>query len=391
MPGPLSGIRIIDLTQGVCGPFCTQLLRDLDGEVIKIEPPSGDISRERGTCRGKTSTSYISMNRGKKSIILDFTRREHREIYLRLAEKSDVIVEDFGPGKSSDMGIGYETVKKRKPDIIFLSITGYGQEGMYKDCSDQDAIVQAMSGFMSITGELGGEYTKAGVPIADVFTGIYGAIGVLAGILHRSRTKESLHIDLTKMNVMLSVMPDVFSKYYNTGETTRPKGSRHQLAGFFGPLEAKDGVMICMAAQDHQFKVMTEVLGLEGLEKDERFNSMHKRCVNIAELEPIIYSKTRKMTMEVLTEKLLSRKIPAGPINTLEQILESDYVACHQLVMEVTDSVEGPMKALGLPIKFGQFDRGKTDFVSQPGEYTEEILRLLVPDKEKALWKEETG
>lgn len=391
MPGPLNGIRVIDLTQGVCGPFCTQLLRDLGGEVIKIEPPSGDISRKRGGRRGKTSTSYISVNRGKKSMILDFTRREHREIFLRLAEKSDVIVEDLGPGKGSEMGIGYESVKGRKSDIIFLSITGYGQEGMHKDCSDQDSIVQAMSGFMSITGELGGEYTKAGVPIADVFTGIYGAIGVLVGILHRSRTKESLHIDLAKMNVMLSVMPDVFSKYYNTGETTRPKGARHQLAGFFGPLEAKDGVMICMAAQDHQFQAMTEVLGLEGLEKDERFNTMHKRCANIAELEPIIYSKTRNMTMEELTEMLLSRKIPAGPINTLEQILESDYVAYHQLVMEVTDSVEGPLKTLRLPIKFGQFDREKSDFVSQPGEHTEEILGLLGLDKENSLWKEETG
>lgn len=131
------------------------------------------------------------------------------------------------------MGIGYETVRSRKPDILYLSITGYGQDGMYKDYSDEDAIVQAISGFMSITGENGGAYTRAGIPLADVLTGIYGAIGVLAGIIYRRRTSESLFIDLPKLNVMLSAMPDVFSKYYNTGETTRPKGCRHQLAGYF--------------------------------------------------------------------------------------------------------------------------------------------------------------
>jgi formyl-CoA transferase len=249
---------------------------------------------------------------------------------------------------------------------------------MYRDYSDQDAIIQALSGFMSITGEIGGEYTKAGVPLADVFTGIYGAIGVLAGIIHRSRTKEGLYIDLPKLNVMLSAMPDVFSKYYNTGQITRPKGCRHQLAGFFGPARTKDGIVICMAAQDHQFKAMTEVLGLEGLEKDERFSSMIKRCANIADLEPIISSKTKEMTMDELTEKLSRRKIPAGPVNTLEKILESDYVKYHQLIMTVTDSMEGAFKVVGSPMQFRQFDVVKSDFVSQPGEYTEEILMEIL-------------
>ncbi len=374
---PLDDIRILDLTQGMCGPFCTQILRDFGAEVIKIEPPAGDVSRRMGTRHGKTSISYVNFNRGKKSVILEPGKPEQRELLLRLAERADVFVEDMGAGKSSDMGIGYEEIRKRKPDILYLSITGYGHEGMFRNYSDLDAIVQALSGFMSITGEIGGEYTKAGVPIADIYTGIYGAIGVLAGIIHRRKTGGSLYIDLAKLNVMLTEMPDVMSKYFNTGQATRPKGCRHQLVGFFGPAETKDGSVICMAAQDHQFKAMTEILGLEGLEKDERFNSMTKRCANIAQLEPIIYAKTRELTMDELTEKLLERKIPAGQINTLDKILESDYVKYHGLTMEVTDKEEGTFRVVGSPMRFEKFDMPGMDFVSQPGEFTEEILREI--------------
>ena len=385
MRRPLDDIRIIDLTQGICGPFCTEILRDLGAEVIKIEPPSGDISRKMGTQHGKTSISYINFNRGKKSMILDLGKSEQKELLLKLAEKADVFVEDLGPGKSSDLGIDYEQVKRRKSDILYLSITGFGHEGMFRDYSDLDAIVQALSGFMSITGETDGEYTKGGVPLADIYTGIYGAIGILAGIIHRRKTGESLYIDLAKLNVMLTEMPDTMSKYFNTGQTTRPKGCRHQLVGFFGPAETKDGSVICMAAQDHQFKAMMEILGLEGLEKDERFNSMTKRCINIAQLEPIVCAKTREMTMDELTEKLLERKIPAGQINTLDKILESDYVKYHNLTMEVSDRKEGRFKVVGSPMKFEKFEMPKTDFISQPGEFTEELLSEVLGLGKEAL------
>lgn len=391
MPKPLDDIRVIDLTQGICGSFCTQLLRDLGAEVIKVEPPSGDVSRCRGTRHGKTSISYISVNRGKKSMVLELEKPAHREIFLRLVEMSDIMVEALGPGRGDALGIGYEAVRNRKPDIIYLSITGYGHEGMYRDYSDQDAIIQALSGFMSITGELGGEFTKAGIPIADVFTGIYGAISLLTGIIYRDRMKESLYIDLPKLNVMLSAMPDVFSKYLNTGKTTRPKGCRHQLVGFFGPVKTKDGTVICMAAQDHQFKALTEILGLEGLEQDERFSSMDKRCLNIEALEPIIFSKTREMTMDELTEKLLDQKIPAGPVNTLDKILESDYVKYHQLLMEVKDRDEGIFRVVGSPIRFSQFHMEHNDFIAGPGEFSADILYEILGCDKSEVSREEDG
>ncbi|MCI8295660.1 MAG: CoA transferase [Lachnospiraceae bacterium] len=374
---PLEKIRVLDLTQEICRPFCTQMLADLGATVIKIEPPEGDSSRRRGIRHGGSSTSYMSLNRGKKSMLLDLGREEERTLFLQLAGSADIIVEDLGPGVCDRLGIGYTDVRKRKPDILYLSLTGYGHQGMFRDYSSQDAIVQALSGFMSITGELGGAYTKAGAPLADIFTGIYGTIGVLAGIIHRRHTGKSLYIDIAKLDVMLSAMPDTFAKYMNTGQTTRPKGCRHQLAGFFGPAKTKDGAVICMAAQDHQFKAMAEILGLEGLEKEERFNSMNKRCVHIAELEPIIFSKTMELTMDELTEKLLKRKIPAGSIYTIDKILESGYARYHRSLMEVTDKAEGTFKVVGPPLRSSQFQWAEDAAVSQLGEYTEAIVREL--------------
>ena len=377
MRQPLEGIRVLELTSQLCGSFCTEILHDLGAEIIKIELIRGGINRRPENA----DSSYASANRGKKRIALDVEKEDLSSFILRLAKTADVFVEDLGPGKCAGMGLGYEEMKHRRSDIIYLTITGYGHEGIFRDYSAQDAIVQALSGFMSISGEVGGRYTKAGIPLAEMFTGLYGAIGILAGIFGRIRTEDGLYLDLAKLDVMLSAMPDVFAKYLNTGQTTRPKGCRHQLAGYFGPTETKDGTVICMAAQDHQFKALTEILRLEGLEKDRRFDTMDKRCRNVEELEPIICSKTRNMTMDQLMEELLKRKIPAGPVYTLEQILNSEYVHYHQLICEVSDRMKNTFRVIGLPLRFSQFQNTKRDFISLPGEFTDELRRELPTDE----------
>ena len=369
---PLDGIRVLELSSQISGSFCTGMLRDLGAEIVKLESLQGGVSRSEG---GKSA--YASLNRGKRIIFCGKEEEKIPEAVLELAKNVDVLVEDLGPGRGRALGIGYEELKARRQDIIYLSITGYGHEGIFKDYSSQDAIVQALSGFMSISGEVGGRYTKSGIPLADFFTGIYGAIGILAGLIYRYKTGKGTYIDLAKLDVMLSAMPDVFAKYLNTGQTTRPKGCRHQLSGFFGPAEAKDGTVICMAAQDHQFKALTEILGLEGLEKDSRFDSMTKRCRNIEELEPIICSKTREMTMDQLMEKLLERKIPAGPIYSMEKILNSEYVSYHQLIKEVAGDDQNIFRVIGFPVKFSQFsDRGR-DRISFRGESFEALKKEL--------------
>lgn len=375
MKRPLTGVRVLDTTQNVCGPFCTQILFDLGAEVIKVEPPEGDVSRRFGTRHGSTSITYIHFNRGKKSITLDLNNSEQRELYLKLAEKMDIIVEDFGPGKMDALGIGYTEVKKRKQDILYLSFNGYGNFRNFENYSDLDAIVQAMSGFMSVTGEVGGEFTKAGAPLADLYTGLYGVIGILTGIIHRKKTRESLSINIAKLSVMLTVMPDSFPKYLNTGELTRPNGNRHQMVSVFQPIKVKDGYVVCMATREPQFKAFAEELGMSWLAEDERFNDVYKRCKNIDELEVIIHSKTEQMTMDELVQAMRRRRIPVGPVNTLEKILEDPYTTHHQLIMNVSDCVEGDFRVLGLPINFEKFDISRQAMVSQPGEYTCAILK----------------
>lgn len=378
MDRPLSGIRVLDLTQYMCGPYCTQILGDLGAEIIKIEPPGGEISRKFGTKHGATSITYIHFNRGKKSVELDLNKPRHREILLKLAEKSDLVVEDFMPGTSEKLGIGYYDLKKIKSDILYIAITGYGQKGLYSNYSNLDPIVQALSGFMSTTGEKGGEFTKAGVPLADIFTGIYAAIGALAAIIHRRKTGESLYVDISKLNVMLSALPESMPKYLNTGGITRPRGNKHQLVAIFQALRTSDGLVLCKASDDKEFKAFTDALDLQGLGEDERFNDTRKRYANIDELEQIIHSKTTKMTMEELTNLMLRLNCPVGPINTIEQILEDEYTNFHQLIIDVHDSIEGSFKVVGSPLKFEKYGMPKYSFVSQPGEYTTEVLMNLL-------------
>ena len=385
MERPLSGIRVLDLTQNMCGPFCTQILGDLGAEIIKIEPFGGEISRKLGTRHNNTSVTYMHFNRGKKSVELNMENADHREILMRLAEKSDLVVEDFAPGTSEKLGIGYVDIVKRKPDILYLAITGYGQNGRFKYYSDLDPIVQALSGFMSITGEAGGEFTKAGAPLADLFAGLYGVIGALAAIIHHRKTGESLYVDVSKLSVMLSAMPDSMSKYLNTGEKTRPKGNKHQLVGLFQALRTKDGYVLCMAALDKQFNALADALGVQGLGSDERFDNMYKRCVNGDELETIIHSKTEHMSMKELSDLLLELKCPAGPINTIEKILEDDYTKFHNLIMSVNDKSEGNFKVIGSPLKFEKFDIPTRSFVSQPGEYSAEVLTNILGVSEEQM------
>ena len=374
---PLSGIRVLDLTQNMCGPYCTQILGDLGAEIIKIEPPGGDILRRRGIRQGRNSLAFMQFNRGKKSVELDLEKPKQREIYRNLAKTADLVVEDMGPGACDRLGIGYEILRKEKPDLLYLSITGYGQEGKFKDYSPLDAVVQAVSGFMSITGEEGGEFTKAGVPLADLFTGIYGAIGALSAIFYHENTGRGLRMDAAKLRVMLASIPDSVPKYLNTGGITRAKGTKHHLAAILQALRTKDGAVICKASEDREFGEFARALGLGWMTEDPRFNGVNPRLANVDELARLVEEKTRQLTTREFAGLLDSIGCAAGPINTLEQILKDPYTAYHHLIMEVTDRAEGTFRVIGPPLSFDKFAWADTAFVPQPGEHTGEVLKEL--------------
>lgn len=376
---PLSKIRVLDLTQEVCGPFCTQFLSDLGAEVIKIEPPEGDRSRGMGPQYGKTSLTYIHANRGKKSVTLDLTVPAHRNIFLRLAEKADLIVEDFKPGKVEDLGLGYEALKKVKPDILYLSITNFGHTGPFKDFKGNDAIIQAMSGYMSVTSvNFKGNFTKIGPPLADLLTGLYAAIGAVAGVIYRKKTGESLYIDVSKLSAMMQTMPDQYAKYLCTGEKAFPTGNAHRMSASFYPMPAKDGFIIANPGNrnttERKFEDFCIGVGMPTFFEDERYSTEESRLAHREEVAEAINEHTSKMAVQELFELCQKFNIAAGIMCDMEQLVKDPQTEHDRMIINVHDNKEGDFKVLGSPFKFDSFDLPKFGFVAQPGEHTAEVL-----------------
>ena len=377
MARPLDGIRVIEISQFICGPYCTQILSDLGAEIIKVELPNGDISRRHGIKKeGTISTTYLNFNRGKKSIVLNLDVYDDRKTLKDLIQSADILVEDGSMLSNKDV-VGMCKNLKNKDYLLHLEINGYGNVREFENYDDQDAIIQALSGFMSITGENANYHTKAGVPIADIYTGLYGAIALLAGIIYQKKNKKGMHIEVSKLSVMLTMMPDSMTRYLNTGIITRAQGVRHAMVGFFDLLKAKDGSVICMACQDFQFKAMLDVIGLNGLEKDKRFNDMTKRQIHAVELKKILDEKTIEFTMDELAEALLQKNLPIGSVEPLEKVLDGELVKYHKLLRKIKDFRGTEYRVVGSPIKFENIEEPSNSFVSELGEYTEKIKRDL--------------
>lgn len=377
---PFSKIRALDLTQNISGPLCTQYLCDLGAEVIKIESPQGDPSRSRGTTYGKTSLAYIHINRGKKSVQLDINKPEHREILLRLAARCDLMIEDLGPGKAQALGLGYDAVRTRKSDIVYLSITDFGHTGSFRDYPGNDAILQAMSGYMSLTSmTYQGPSTKLASPMADLMSGMYAAIGAIAGLIHRKRTGESLYVDVAKLSCMLLCMPDGYAKYLTYGEKGFPTGNAHRMSAAFYPMPAKDGAIICNPDNrnptEHKWQNFCQAIGIsEEWYDHENFNSLKARLDHRSEVEQMLNAHTVHFTVAELEEICRKNNIAAGVMCDMKQLSEAPQTIHDQIIIPVHDSREGDFRVLGCPLKFSEFDTPKSDFADQPGEHTAAVL-----------------
>ena len=387
---PLNKIRVLDLTQDICGPFCTQLLGDLGAEIIKIEPPQGDRSRRRGKTYGGTSLNYIYTNRGKKSLLLDLEKASHRDVFLKLAEKADLIVEDLGPGKADSMGIGYEDVRKVKEDILYLSITNFGKANPYKDYKANDSVIQALSGYMSLTSTTyQGKFTKVGPPIADLMAGIYGAIGAVAGVIHRKKTGKSLHMEVSKLGAMLQTMGDAYAKYLCSGEKGFPTGNAHRTTASFYPMPAKDGSIICNAANrnttEHKFEDFCIGIGMPDFFKDEKYATEESRLKHREEVAEAINAHTSKMTVEEINNLCQKSGIAAGIMQDMAMLAADPQVIHDKVIIDVHDKTAGDLKVLGSPFKFDAFDRPQQDFTDALGEHTREILSQILNLGEKEI------
>lgn len=372
----LSGIRVLDLTHVLAGPFCTQILGDLGAEVIKIERPGmGDPTRKMPPyyLQDDQSAYFLALNRNKKSLTLDLKKPEGREIFYALAKKSDVVINNFTPGTMEKLGLGYEDLQKVNPRIIYASITGYGQTGPYRERPSYDIIVQAMGGVMSYTGEPGQPPVRCGIPIGDLGGAVFGVIGILAALVSRSLTGKGRMVDISMLDVQIALHTYRAKYYFVAGEIPQPVGTAHVSNVPLRAYQTKDSYIVIEAHMDHFFKNLCKGLGLDHLPDDPRFNSRAKRLENREELDRILEEAFLQKTTAEWWNLFNRLEVPSGPIYTLDKALEDPQVLSRNMVVEIDSPHVGRLKDVGCPVKAS----GVIPNYNPPpalGEHTEKVL-----------------
>ncbi|MGA2956356.1 MAG: CoA transferase [Thermodesulfobacteriota bacterium] len=380
MKGPLAGIRVLDLTRALAGPYCTMMLGDMGAEVIKVESPDGgDDSRAWAPPYiGQESAYFLSCNRNKKSITLNLRSEVAKKILTDLIKVSDVVVENFRPGVMKKMGFPYETLKAINPRVIFCSISGFGTKGPDAQKPGFDLIAQGMSGFMSFTGEVGGGPIKVGVAIADINSGMFAAYGILTALYHRERTGEGQMIETSLFETMVAQLTFQAGRFFATGVAPKPEGNRHPLIAPYESLVCQDGYINIAAANDGLFGKTCEAIGLLKLVKDQRFLNNGLRVKNRDALIGLMEGKTKTFRLKDLQKKLDDVGVPNGPIWSLDQTLTSEQAHALEMVKEIEHPTCGKIKVTGVPVKLSQTPGAVELPPPTLGQHTEEILTRVL-------------
>jgi crotonobetainyl-CoA:carnitine CoA-transferase CaiB-like acyl-CoA transferase len=391
MPGPLAGIRVLDLTRVLAGPWAAQNLADLGAEVIKIERPrKGDDSRAFGPpwlkdAQGRDtgeSAYFACANRGKKSLTLDLSHPQGQAIARELAARCDVLLENFKYGDLERYGLGYAQLKALNPGLIYCSVTGFGHSGPWRERPGYDFMIQGMGGLMSITGERddrpGGGPQKAGIPIADLITGMYASISVCAALAHRAKSGVGQHLDLALLDSLVAVLANQGANYLATGASPGRLGNDHPNIAPYQVLKTSDGSVIVACGNDNLFRKFCEVAGCRELPDDPRFATNGKRVANRAELTTILSGIMEKRSMREWLDALEAAGVPCGPINNLEQVFAEPQAVARGLKMELPHPTAGKVSLVRSPMRFSEtpVEHG----VPPPtlGQHTDEVLQGLL-------------
>ena len=380
--GPLTGLRVLDLTRVLAGPTCTQMLGDLGAEVIKIErPEAGDDTRGFAppfVPNTKESAYFVGVNRNKKSVTLDIAKPEGQAIIHRLLEHCDILVENFKVGALAKYGLGYEQLAKTHPRLIYCSITGFGQTGPYAPRPGYDALIQAMGGVMSLTGEPNGSPQKVGVPVADLFAGLYGCIGILAAVNHRNSTGQGQQIDIGMLDTHVAWLANQGMNYLATGENPARLGNQHPNIAPYQEFPTKDGYLILAVGNDPTFERFCKAFGQEALLADPRFATNPIRVQNrqlvTDTLTPVMKSKTTAEWIDALE----ALKIGCGPINTLEQVFADPHVQAREMVVEMAHGSGETVKVIANPVKLSATPPSYRSAPPVLGEHTEDVLASVL-------------
>lgn len=375
--GPLAGIRVLDLSRILAGPYCTYLLAQYGADVIKIEnPDGGDDTRAFGPpFREGESAYFLSVNAGKRSVALNLKEKADREFARSLAARCDIVIENFRPGTAAKLGLGYEDLKALKPDLVYCSVSGFGQTGPWADRPGYDLAVQGLAGLMSITGPEGGAPHKVGVSIADILSGIYAFAGILLALHHRSRTGEGQYVDVSMMDSIVSILTFQAGIHFMTGETPTRKGNAHPTIAPYETFRASDGWLNLAVGNDKLWAAFCALVERPDLAAHPDFATNPKRVANrpalLAALEPILAAKPKAHWLEALEKA----GIPAGPILDLAEVLAHPQTIARGMVVEVPHARLGLMKVTGPPVKLSKTPGAVRSGPPTLGEQTDEVRR----------------
>ncbi|MBW9065630.1 CoA transferase [Rhizobium herbae] len=383
METPLKGLKVLELARILAGPWIGQTLADLGADVIKVESPAGDDTRTwgppfvEGDGGDHLDAAYFhACNRGKRSVVLDFTTEEGQEAVRRLAAQSDVLLENFKVGGLSKYGLDYESLKKINPRLIYCSVTGFGQDGPYAHRAGYDFIIQGMSGIMDLTGDPQGEPQKIGVAFADIFTGLYGVIAVQAALHMRERTGVGQQIDMALFDSMTGVLANQALNFLVSGKSPRRLGNAHPNIAPYQVFPASDGHLIVAVGNDRQFVKLCQLLGLDDLATDPRYLTNAARVKHRDNLTPQLAARTATFSRDTLLAMLEAGGVPAGPINTVADVFSDPQIVHRGMRIDTphTGAASGTAPGVRTPLMFSGAELALDRGAPRLGEHTDVVL-----------------
>lgn len=374
---PLTGIKILDFTRLFAGPFCTMLLGDLGADVVKVEAPEGDPIRYQGPPFYKNHAfSFLAANRNKRSVVIDMRDDEGKSLAQKLAQKADVIVENFRPGVMKRMGMGYENLSGQNPKLIFVSMSGFGATGPYSEKGAFDLTIQAEGGYMSITGERNGTPIKLGTSAFDLVCGQYATSAIATALFDRERTGKGQLIETSLFESEITFLMDAGMQFLTTGESKGKWGSEHAQLVPYKAFQTEDGWIVIGAGVQNLFERFLQVIGRTDLLSDPRFADVKARVANRDEVHKILDSEVRRFRISDLVEKLDAAKVPCSPINNMEQVFTHPQALHRGMVQKVEHADYGPLNLIGPAVKYSSFDVA-AEWSAPPvlGEHNEEVKK----------------
>ena len=378
MEQPLHGIKVIDLTSAVSGPFCTMVLGDMGADVIKVEEiTKGDMNRTAGPFIGGEGAYFLYANRNKRSITLNLREEKGREILLKLVKDADVFVENFRPRVKERLRIDYPTLKEINERLIYCSISGFGQTGPWAERPGFDQIAQGMSGLMSVTGFPETGPTRAGVAIGDSVCSLYAVQGILAALLERNKSGKGQFIETSLLEGLISLLGFQSAKYFGTNERPMRQGNDHGTIGPYGAYKTKDGYINIAAGTQEMWEKLCDLLDTKDLLKDPRFGTSEDRCKNKDILRTFIEARLESKTSQEWIDQINAVGVACGPINNIDQVFQDEQVLHQKMLSEMDHPTAGKIKTIGFPVKMHKTPCELTLPPPRHGEHTESILKSL--------------